>query len=96
MLLLSLIWLAGGLVIGWLVWAAALPAPRNAAHWPLWRYAVTGAIAALAGGWLGSLLLGRLFGSPVALWVCVVVCGAAPYLVGLAHRATSARAPEPR
>ena len=91
MLMLSLIWLVGGLVMGWLVRAAALPAPRKAPRWPLWRYTVTGAVAALLGGWLGSLLLGSLFGSPVALWVGVLVSGAAPYASGIIRQAISAR-----
>jgi hypothetical protein len=90
MLMLSLIWLVGGLVIGWLVWAAALPSPRGAAaRWRLWRYAATGAVAALVGGWLGSLLLGELFGSPAALWICVLATAAAPYVSNMIRRSSS-------
>lgn len=89
MLMLSLIWLVGGAVVGWLVWAAALPAPRGVARWRPWRHAVTGALAALVGGWLGSLLLGGLFGSPAALWICVLATAAAPYVSNMIRRSSS-------
>lgn len=95
MLILSLAWLVGGALIGLLVRAAALPPARpGGARWPLWRYALMGALAALVGGWLGTLLFGSLFGSPTAIWVGVLVTAAAPYTLGVgrwaAHRLSSA------
>jgi hypothetical protein len=37
-------------------------------------------LAALLGGWLGTLLWGRLFGTPTALWVAVLVVALGPWL----------------
>lgn len=84
MLILSLAWLAGGALVGLLVRVAALPPARHRARWPLWRYVLVGALAALIGGWLGTLIFGSLFGSPTAVWVGVLVTAAAPYTPGVA------------
>lgn len=93
MFILSLAWLLGGAVLGLLVRAAALPLARGAgACWPLWRFVVVGAAATLAGGWLGTLLFGSLFGSPTAIWVGAVVTVCAPYVPGLARRVARSRA----
>lgn len=78
MLILSLIWLLGGVLLALLVRGAAL-APRGAG-WRIWHSAVVGALSALAGGWLGALLLGSPFASPTAVWVCALVCVLAPWL----------------
>lgn len=40
-----------------------------------------GALAALCGGWLGTLLLGRFFASGVALWIAVLCVVLLPRLV---------------
>jgi hypothetical protein len=71
MFLLSLVWLALGLLAGALALAARL---RPASWGPrgLLMLLGLGALAALFGGWLGALLLGRLFGTPVALWVAIL------------------------
>lgn len=94
MLTLSLVWVVGGALVGLLVRAAALwPARRgDGARWPLWRYVVLGALAALAGGWLGTLLFGNLFGSPTAVWFGVLVTACAPYATGVARWAAHQRA----
>jgi uncharacterized membrane protein YeaQ/YmgE (transglycosylase-associated protein family) len=72
MLILSLFWLLLGLLIG----ALALAARLCPASWGRRGWLVTlgvGASAALLGGWIGTLLLGRLFGTPTALWVAILV-----------------------
>lgn len=81
---LSLSWILGGAVLGTLAHVAApLPGSRR---WPVGRAALLsragiGAVSALAGGWLGSLLLGRLFGSPAAIWVAVLAVMLLPWLM---------------
>ena len=71
MILLSLIWLALGVIVGALALAARLrPASWGRRGWLL--LLGVGALAALLGGWLGALLLGRLFGTPTALWVAIL------------------------
>jgi uncharacterized membrane protein YeaQ/YmgE (transglycosylase-associated protein family) len=81
MLALSLIWLALGALLGLLAVAARLTPPR----WERRRWLALpalGALVALAGGWLGGLLLDHLFASFVAIWLSVAVVGA----VGLLAR----------
>ena len=81
MLILSLIWLGLGVVIGGVALAARL-AP---ARWgrPGWLGVLAlGAIAALAGGWLGSTLLDRIEASLVAVWVSILAVS----VVGLLAR----------
>jgi hypothetical protein len=75
MLVLSLVWLAGGALVGSLANMASM---GPAVWWQTrrrsrWSTIGLGAVAALAGGWLGTLLLGRFFGSPTAVWVSVIV-----------------------
>jgi hypothetical protein len=71
MFLLSLVWLALGLLAGALALAARLrPASWGRRSWLM--LLGLGALAALLGGWIGALLLGRLFGTPVALWVAIL------------------------
>lgn len=75
MLALSVIWLALGLLLGVVAVAARLTPTR----WRRWRWLAMpalGAIAALAGGWLGALFFDRVFASFAALWVSVAVLGA--------------------
>lgn len=81
MLTLSLAWLLLGIIVGVLGMAARL--------WPVWWgkrawliLPATGIISALAGGWIGTLLLGKLLASAVSLWVCVLCVALAPPLVG--------------
>ena len=79
MLLLLLLWLALGILCG----ALALAARMRPAAWGRWGWLLLlglGALAALLGGWLGTLLLSKLFGTPAALWVAVLAV-ALPWLV---------------
>ncbi len=69
MMLLSLFWLLLGIIVGLVALGAAL----NASWRGRWYVVlVIGALAALCGGWLGTLLLGRYFATAMALWVAVV------------------------
>ncbi len=71
MVLLSLIWLALGVLVGGLALAARL----RPAAWGRWGWLAllgVGALAALLGGWVGALLLGTLFGTTTALWVAIL------------------------
>ncbi len=68
MLVLSLFWLLLGCLIGALANAARL----RPASWGSLVPLGVGALAALLGGWLGTLLLGRYVATSVALWVAVV------------------------
>lgn len=70
--LLSVLWLVLGGGIGALALAARLrPTSWERRGW-LGLVGVS-ALAALLGGWLGTLLLGRLFGTLTALWVAILV-----------------------
>jgi hypothetical protein len=74
------IWLGLGLLVGLLGLAARLKPVSWGKAGPIWLLAL-GVGAALLGGLLGTWLLGRLFASPLALWVAVLaVC--APWLYG--------------
>jgi hypothetical protein len=79
MLALSLLWLLLGGVSG----ALALGARLRPALWgPRGRLIMlgVGAAAGLLGGWLGALVLGRLYGTVTALWIAVLVVVTAPWL----------------
>lgn len=93
MFMLSLIWLALGVLMGVLALAARLrPASWGRQGWLL--LLGVGALAALLGGWIGALLLGRLFGTPTALWVGILAV-VLPWLVErLRARAQRARQAE--
>ncbi len=71
MLVLSLWWLLLGCLIGALANAARLP-PEAWGRRGWLVLLVVGALAALLGGWLGTLLLGRYVATAVALWVAVL------------------------
>jgi hypothetical protein len=81
-LALSVIWVAGGLLVGalarWAGWAGGMLGAQGGRG----RTAalIVGACGALAGGWAGTLLLGRFYGSPSAAWVVVVVVTMLPRL----------------
>ena len=96
MFILCLIWLGLGLLIGALALAARLrPASWGRRGW-LWMLAL-GALAAQLGGWLGTLLMGRLYGTADALWVAVLLVVAVPLLAERwrirRRRASAARQP---
>lgn len=71
MLLLSLIWLLLGCMVAALALAARLR-PGAFGRWGWLRLSGLGALAALLGGWMGTFLLGRLFGTLTALWVAIL------------------------
>ncbi len=80
MLILSLVWLAGGVLVGGL---ANLAAIAPGVWWrsqlrSRWSMVGLGALAAVGGGWLGTLLLGRFFGSATAAWVAVLAVALVP------------------
>jgi hypothetical protein len=80
MLALSFFWLLLGLLIGLLAVPAKFwPASWGRKKWP--AMLCIGALAALCGGWLGTLLLGRFFASGVALWIAVLCVVLLPRLV---------------
>ncbi len=91
MFILSLVWVALGLVVGALALAARLrPASWGRRGWLL--LLGVGMLAALLGGWIGALLLSKLFGTPMALWVAIL----AVFLCWLVERLRSRRkAPAP-
>jgi hypothetical protein len=80
MLTLLLLWAALGLLVALVAraarpWPASMPLPR-------WRWLLAeGALAGLLGGWLGSLVFGRFFGAPNALWFPAVLLVAGPWLL---------------
>lgn len=73
-LALSLLWAAGGALVGALArfagWAGGSLGARGRRG--LLAALCVGMAGALAGGWLGTWLLGRFYGSPSAAWVAVV------------------------
>lgn len=82
MLALSFFWLLLGLLIGLLAVPAKLwPAAWARKKWP--AILSIGALAALGGGWLGTLLLGRFFATGVALCIAVLCVILLPWLKNL-------------
>lgn len=80
MLVLSLVWLAGGVLVGGLAILAAI-APGvwwRSQRRSRWSMVGLGALAAVGGGWLGTLLFGRFFGSAMAAWVAVLAVALVP------------------
>jgi hypothetical protein len=88
MLILSLIWVALGLLIGALANAAKLR-PAAWARGGRLRMLGLGALVALLGGWLGTWVLGALFATATALWIAVLGVALLPRLItwcaGLRH-----------
>ncbi len=81
MIALSFAWFLLGIIIGLLGSAAKLwPASWGKRAWLI--LPAIGIMTALAGGWLGALLLGKLLASAVALWVCVLCVALLPPLIG--------------
>lgn len=81
-ILLSAIWVAVGLLIGALSFIARLDFAARAlvrGVGGIWSTLGLGAIAALIGGWFGALLFGRLFGTPMALWVSITAVALLPW-----------------
>jgi len=81
-ILLSVIWLAAGMLIGTLSFIARLDfAARGLLRGvgSVWSTLGLGAVTALAGGWLGALLFGRLYGTPMAIWISIVAVALLPW-----------------
>ena len=80
MLILSFFWLLVGVLIGILANAAKLR--------PVWirggRMGMLGfgALVALLGGWVGTLLFGTLFATATAIWITVLGVALLPRLSG--------------
>ncbi len=86
MFILSLFWLLLGILIGALANAARLrPASSSWGHRGWLVMLAVGALAALIGGWLGALLLGKYVATAAALWVAVLSVVVVPWLVAWIH-----------
>lgn len=82
MLQLSLFWVILGLIFGTLAQAARLGfSARGVQGAQGWLATLgVGVLLSLIGGWLGTALLGRLYGTPTALWVGILGVVVAPWL----------------
>ena len=78
MLALSLLWIVIGLLIGALAVAGRVsPAKWLRSAWPL--LLATGVSFALLGGWLGTIVYGRFFGTAAAVWVATLAVSILPW-----------------
>ena len=80
MLILSLLWLVLGLLIGLLANAARLR-PAAWVRGGHLRMLGLGALVALLGGWLGTLVFGALFATATAVWVGVLGVALVPRVI---------------
>ena len=82
--LLALVWVLFGLIAGALANAARLGfSARGRVRRAGWLATLgLGVLAALVGGLLGWLTLGRFFATPTALWVAALAVGSVPWLAG--------------
>ena len=84
MLALSLLWLVLGGLIGSLAWAGHV----RLAHLQRRGWAALlaiGLVAALVGGWLGTLVYGRFFGTATAVWLAVLAVVSIPWTLNHLH-----------
>jgi hypothetical protein len=80
MLALSLVWVLLGLLIGSLALGGRQRlAPLEHHGWAV--LLLLGALAGLAGGWLGTLIYGRFFGTATSAWVAVLAVVLVPWIV---------------
>jgi len=79
MLTLSLVWVFAGTLIGTLA-SVARGRRTSRGRWGWLAAMGIGILAALLGGWLGTLVLGRYFGTATALWVAILVAAAVSWL----------------
>lgn len=78
-MILALFWLVIGLLIGALANVAKVrPAVWGPRGW-VWLLAI-GALAALASGWVATLLVGVQFATVTAVWVTVITVTALPHV----------------
>src|SRR5262245_44280743 len=91
-LLLALLWALLGALVGWLAHVArwGLGAYGLGDAHPGWWTVGLGAGAALVGGALGWLVLGRFFSTPNALWVSALTVTLGPWLVSRLRRSRPA------
>jgi hypothetical protein len=96
--LLVMLWLLFGLLAGALGNAARLgfAARGLAGRYATWATLALGVVAALIGGLLGWLALGRFFATPTALWVAVLAVTAGPWLAQRAQEWRSRAATQNR
>jgi len=92
MLALSVLWLLIGAVIGLIAHGARLR-PAAWARWGWRALPALGALAGLIGGWLGTVVYGRLFGTSAALWIAVVGVSIGPWLIEWLRGRPWARSP---
>jgi hypothetical protein len=81
MFFLSILWVVLGLVIGSLAVAARL-GPSRSGLYNRRLLLLIGGLAALIGGWLGTLLFGRFFGTATAAWIAVLAVVVIPWAAG--------------
>jgi hypothetical protein len=80
MLALSFVWLILGVLIGSLALGGRLRLTSVQRYgWAV--LLLIGALAGLAGGWLGTLVYGRFFGTATAAWVAVLAVVLIPWIV---------------
>lgn len=92
MLILSLLWLAIGLVCGLLCLAAHVrPAAWSRSSW-LMLLLIAG-VSGYLGGWLGVWLFGRLFAPFTALWIAILASLLIPRLTVFLHQARASQHP---
>ncbi len=88
MFILSLFWIILGIAIGALAIGARWG--LRAQGFSSWRATIgtlgIGAAGALLVGWLGVLIFGRIFGTPVALWGGILAAVLVPWLLALGRR----------
>jgi hypothetical protein len=82
-LLLSLIWFCMGLLIGLMAYMARLQPTlwSRSKRLDLFTFLLMGAIVAFCSGWLGVLLLGRLFSIATALWITIAAVIILPWII---------------
>lgn len=82
-MLLSLIWFCMGLLIGLMAYMARLQPTlwSRSKRLDLISYLLMGAIVAFCSGWLGVLLLGRLFSVATALWITIAAVIILPWII---------------
>jgi hypothetical protein len=91
LLWLSVLWLALGALLGLLALAARLR-PEG---WRRSALVALGAAGGLAGGWLGTLVYGRYFGTGTALWVGVLAVWLGPWLIARVRFRSRQQSPRP-
>jgi hypothetical protein len=82
-LLLPLIWFCMGILIGFMVYMAHLQPTlwSRSKALDLLTFLLLGATLSLCSGWLGVLLLGRLFSIATALWITIASVIILPWLI---------------